>query len=308
MTFKAYMHVERLTSVDCEGLLENSNIVVTAKVDSTNSCVWYENGSVHAGSRTREVFPGPKDNANFAEWVYNGEDDEIKGIRALLEDYPHFRVFGEWMAKFVGHIKDYNQEAKYHMYIFDVWDDNQNCYLPDDEWRPILKNYGLEDWFVAILAVVDHPTYDDLLEIAKNNKFLLDSANHAGEGIVCKAHHWRNKYGRQQFGKLVLDEFVQGKKKPKNVALPGEVEREIVEFYITNAEISKAVAKICLINEVDVFDNKNPKLVGMLLSYMWKDFLEENIVDICKKFKTPIIDFAKLKGMCNTKVKKYIGL
>ena len=308
MTFKAYMHVERLTSVDCEGLLENSNIVVTAKVDSTNSCVWYENGSVHAGSRTREVFPGSKDNANFAEWVYNGEDDEIKGIRALLEDYPHFRVFGEWMAKFVGHIKDYNQEAKYHMYIFDVWDDNQNCYLPDDEWRPILKNYGLEDWFVAILAVVDHPTYDDLLEIAKNNKFLLDSANHAGEGIVCKAYHWRNKYGRQQFGKLVLDEFIQAKKVSKKVSLnPGEIEQMIVDTYITDAELGKSVAKTIVACNIDEFDTKNPKCVGMFINDVWNTLTDE-CGNWVKRFRAPIVDFSKLKGYCNNKAKAYINL
>lgn len=307
--FKSYQHIERWNSVDCEGLLDNDNLYIQAKVDSTNCSVWYD-GGVRAGSRKREVTP-EKDNAGFANWVLNSEDTEPVLLRKFVTENPNLRIYGEWMGatKFLGQIKDYTQEAKNHMYIFDVFDDDTGVYLDPADWQDMLTAYGLDPYFVKILAIVDKPTIETIAEIAQNNKFLLDNANHPGEGVVIKCYSWRNKYGRQQFGKLVLDEYKQAKKVSKKAVLnPGEIEMTIVDTYVTDAEISKAVAKICLINEVDAFDNKNPKLVGMLLSYMWKDFLEENIVDICKKFRAPIIDFGKLKGICNAKVRKYIKL
>lgn len=64
--FKSYMHVERLSSQDCEGLLDNDNVVVTAKVDATNACVWYdpEQNRLRTGSRKREINLN-KDNAGL---------------------------------------------------------------------------------------------------------------------------------------------------------------------------------------------------------------------------------------------------
>lgn len=312
--FKSYQHVERITSDACEGILENDNCVITAKIDGTNACVWLDTSEnpdwayLCTGSRKREINPND-DNAGFAEWVQESDDDEVCCLRELCHDHPDWIIYGEWLGafKFIGNIKDYNQEAKRAFWIFDVYDRERGCYLPDDEWRPVLAEGGLEQWFVKILATLDHPTYDDLLEIAKNNKFLLDNANHAGEGIVVKVPGWRNKYGHQVYGKLVLDEYAQEKKKNKSVRLPGDTEREIVDTYMTNAELSKTYAKIALACSVDTLDIKNGKHVGMFVSTVYRDLLEE-CPNWCKKMKNPVVDFAALKGLAQTKARKYIGL
>lgn len=307
--FKSYMHVERLSSQDCEGLLDNDNVVVTAKVDATNACVWYdpEQNRLRTGSRKREINLN-KDNAGFVEWIENSEDNEVYFLLKACSDHPQWIVYGEWMAKFVGQIKDYNQDAKYHMYIFDVFDRDKGYYLPDVEWREILATYGLEPWFVEVLAVLDHPTMDDIAEVAKNNKFLLDNASHPGEGVVCKVANWVNKYGRQMYGKLVLDEYQQSKKASKKVSLnPGEIEQMIVDTYITDAELGKSVAKTVVACNIDEFDTKNPKCVGMFVNDVWSTLCDE-CLDWCKRYKNPIVDFGKLKGVCQTKARKYIGL
>lgn len=307
--FKSYMHVERLSSQDCEGLLNNDSVVVTAKVDATNACVWYdvEKKQLRAGSRKREVNL-EKDNAEFAEWINNSEDNEVYFLLKACRDHPQWIVYGEWMAKFVGQIKDYNQDAKYHMYIFDVFDRDKGYYLPDVEWREILATYGLEPWFVEVLAVLDHPTMDDIAEVAKNNKFLLDNANHPGEGVVCKVANWVNKYGHQMYGKLVLDEYQQSKKASKKVSLnPGEIEQMIVDTYITDAELGKSVAKTVVACNIDEFDTKNPKCVGMFVNDMWNTLTDE-CGNWCKRYKNPIVDFGKLKGICQQKARNYIGL
>lgn len=305
--YKSYQHVERASAPACEGLLNNPRVFVEAKVDGTNACVWYEHREYHAGSRKREVSL-EDDNAGFAQWFFNSEDEEACGLRTCLLDHPDFYIYGEWMAKFVGQIKDYNQEAKYHFYIFDVYDAAKGEYLASDVWRPILAQYDLEPWFVEILAVLDYPTKEQIAEIAQNNKFLLDNADHPGEGVVLKCYEWRNQFGRQQWGKLVLDEYKREKARNKAVRLPGAVEQEIVEIYVSSAELAKTKMKVVTLCNVECFDSSNAKMVGMMINFVWRDLLEENILAICKRFKNPTIDFASLKGLCNIKTRKYLGL
>ena len=307
--FKSYTHVERLSSQDCAGILDNDVVNVTAKVDATNACVWYdpEQNRLRTGSRKREINLN-KDNAGFAEWIENSEDNEVYFLLKACSDHPQWIVYGEWMAKFVGQIKDYNQEAKYHMYIFDVYDREKGYYLSDQEWRTELAGYGLGPWFVELLATLDHPTMDEIAEIAKNNKFLLDNANHPGEGVVVKAPGWLNQYGHQVYGKLVLDEYQQDKKTSKKVSLnPGEIEQMIVDTYITDAELGKSVAKTVVACNIDEFDTKNPKCVGMFVNDVWNTLTDE-CGNWCKKFKMPVVDFGKLKGICQQKARNYIGL
>ena len=306
--FKSYMHVERLSSQDCVGILDNDVVNVTAKIDATNACVWYdeEKKQLRAGSRKREVNL-EKDNAGFAEWIENSEDNEVYFLLEVCRDHPQWIVYGEWMAKFVGQIKDYNQEAKYHMYIFDVYDREKGYYLSDQEWRTELTGYGLGPWFVELLATLDHPTMDDIAKIAKNNKFLLDNANHPGEGVVVKAPGWINQYGHQVYGKLVLDEYQQEKKKNKTVRVPGDIELEIIDLYVTTAELAKTYHKIVTANNVEILDVKNGKHVGMFISTVWHDLLQE-APNFVKKFRNPTIDFAALNGLCNIKSRQYLGL
>mgnify|MGYP006896824535 CR=1 FL=1 len=64
--YRPYLHVERLDSPACEGLLQNDMIVVTAKLDGTSACVYWDADleQVGAGSRKRALTE-MKDNAEF---------------------------------------------------------------------------------------------------------------------------------------------------------------------------------------------------------------------------------------------------
>lgn len=307
--YKSYQHICRINSEDCAGLQEQDNCYVFPKADGSNFCAWIDNGVIHCGSRKREISV-VEDNAFSAGWFFNSNDPEAEGMKLFLIDYPNLRIFGEWLGynKFIGQIKDYNQEAKAHVYIFDVFNDNTQEYLAYDVYAPLLEKYGLGKWTIKPIAIVDKPSDETLLGFAKNNKFLLDNANHAGEGIVVKCYEWRNKYGRQQFGKLVLDEFVQNKKISKKVSLqPGEVEQMIVDTYCTDAEFAKTREKVVVACNAEEFDTKNPKHVGMYVNLCWNDLCQE-CVNWSKKFKNPVVDFANLKGLCQQKARKYVGL
>ena len=308
--YRKYMHVQRLGDEEVEGILNNNPVYVTAKVDGTNCVIWYDGEKVCGGSRTRQLSQF-SDNAGFYAWLMS-DSSEAVALRQVVIDHPYWTIYGEWLgfAKFIGQIKTYDSFAKGHMYIFDVYDHEVEHYLPDPVWRNFLSSYGLEPYYVELLAVLDHPSYEDIVHVAESNKFLLTHAEHVGEGVVCKAPDFRNKWGRNVYGKLVLDEFKQRMKqnnKKKTPIVREGIESDIVDYWITDAEMTKAKAKVCVALEAEEFDKKNGKFIGYFLEMIWKDLLTE-MSAICKQYKNPIIDFRILRNASNTKGRKFLCL
>lgn len=306
-SFKAYQHVCRFGTEDTEGILQNPVVYITCKLDGTNSSVWYDidTDTICCGSRTREL-NSEKDNAGFYNWM-ESDNREPHLIRNFLLNYPNLRLYGEWLgtSKFVGAIKDYNHDALGFLYIFDVYDNDTQTFLDDMQWRKLLADNGLEEFCIPILAVLEYPVLEDIEKIAKTNKFLLDNANHCGEGVVVRAPGWRNKYGREQYAKFVLDEYKQFQKAPKKKETVENPEQWIIENYCTEAEISKAMAKVALTCGTDTFDPKAGKQVGMLLNMVWREAILEEAASWLKKLKNPIIDFSILDNLCKNKVREY---
>lgn len=305
--FKKYFHVERLGTKEVEGIL-NGTCYIQAKLDGTNASIWNDNGVIKCGSRNREINL-EKDNAAFAYWVHS-DNEEANNIKQLLMEYPHLTLYGEWMGlnRFVGVIKDYDERAKGHFWIFDVFNNTTERFIPDNQWRELLAEYGLTDFTVKTLAVLTNPTTEDVLNIAKNNKFLLSDTDHVGEGVVIKNYDFVNMYGRSAVGKIVLDEHKQkqnNKTTQRNNA--GEVEQRIVDLFLTDSELSKTKAKIALACGQD-FDIKDPKMVARYITTCFNDAILEECPNWTKKFKDPVVDFSKLRRLSVQKSRSYIGL
>lgn len=305
--YKSYIHVERLGRTETEGILDGK-CHIFPKIDGTNAVVFLDDyGVPQCGSRSR-VLTAEKDNAGFYSW-FNGENPEAKALRAFVKDWPHLIVYGEFGLNRVGKIKYYDPCANNRMWIFDIWSTVLERYLTYDEiWAIVTPNADLRESLVPCLAVLDNPTKEELAEIAKKERFLIyDGIDKAGEGIVIKNYEYRDKWGRYQVGKLVLDEYHQlSEYKPKQ---PREnVEEEIADYYVTDAEIGKAVAKVLNFLNMEKIDLKNGQFIGRTLNLTWTDFIEENMMDILKRYKNPILDFGKMRRACDLKVKKHIGL
>lgn len=306
--FVKFQHVERFGKEDTSGILQNNRVLVTPKIDGTNASIWVDDeGDIACGSRTRQL-SAEKDNAGFFAWVHS-DNPEAVAIRGFLADNPCYRIFGEFMGstKFIGSIKDYNSDALGQLWIFDVMDRNEH-YVDDRVWRAMFANCDdIANYCVPILAELNNPTMEDIEEIAKNNTFLLDHANHAGEGVVVRAPGWTNKYGRPQWAKFVLDEYKQVQKASKKKATVENPEQYIVDNYVTDAELSKALAKTELQFDEE-FDNHCGKHIGYLLQIVWQDCVLDEIKNWLKKLKNATIDFAVLKNMCDNKVKEYANI
>ena len=307
--YKSYTHVERLDSPECEGLLQNDYVVVTAKVDGTNACVYWDadKEQVGAGSRKRALTE-MKDNAEFYAFIRSGQEEAV-ALRRCITDHPHLIIYGEWLgsSKFVGSIKTYDSFSLGHMYIFDVYDTEKQEYLYEYIWRDIVAPYGLDQWCVKILGVLNHPTYEDVLALAEQNDFLLTNAENKGEGVVCKAQGWRDKYGRQTYGKIVLEDFKQrsrtAKHKPDIKA--GEIEKDIVEYFVTDSELAKAKEKTAIYFGEDF--RIEGKFMGYYLNCVFNDIIDE-MPFILKKYQMPTINFRALKAEAQNKARRFLGL
>lgn len=298
--YAKYTHVERLGTEECEGLLDNDCVYVSSKIDGTNACVFWdeETGALGAGSRTRTL-SAESDNAGFFAWA-TGDAQEAKLLREYCRAHPAQVVYGEWMGKdkLIGSFKGYDKRALGTLFIYDVLGEEAGGYLPEPTWREELAKAGLEPYFVKLLAVLDHPTEVDVLDLAKRNDFLIEGTGKVGEGVVCKVSGWKNQFGRMAYGKIVLDEFKRQGRKP---AFHGQVEPAIIEAFVTDAEIEKTIAKVCVACGTDEFDPASRKMMGMLISFSWKDLLGE-CPNWARKFRNPKVDLGTLQGLCSRRV------
>jgi hypothetical protein len=301
--FKKYIHVERLGELP--HFLEG-HIIVTPKVDSTNGSIWYDGNEIQCGSRNRKLSEG-KDNAGFWKWVHK-ESPQMADIIALLYSHPSLIIYGEWIpeTKFIGKIKTYDTSALGSFQIFDIFDTDSKRYVP----YTALHHYApIKDYLVPVLAEIDNPTVDELMEIADNNHYLLND-DCVGEGLVLRNEDYRDNFGNYHIAKIVLEEWKElaKTKKERSVESRKNCEQSIVDNYLTEAELSKTYWKICTRFDTDKINIRDGKMVGMMLNWSYKEAIIDELWVINKKYKKPVIDFQVLQDIAFAKTREFLGL
>lgn len=304
--YKSFTHVERLGTDETDGIL-NGTCYISPKLDGTSALVWSENGKVCAGSRIRKLFAA-SDNAGFYVWTQSSDEEAVK-IRELVLTNPHIILYGEFGVGRVANIKDYDVEAHNKLWIFDAFDTNKCEYLHPEIMIDMCSAFQIERYLLPYIKI-NNPTEEDIVKFAEENNYLLSNANHPGEGVVIRNPGFRNKCGNYVIAKFVRDEYLQRKAQKKNrtVSKRLDCEQEIIDYYVTDAELAKAKAKVCLALGLEEFDKKSGKCVGMFLNLVFRDAVLAEISDICKRWKRPIINFQELNNLCSIKARKYIGL
>lgn len=303
--FKPYLHVERLGKIEVDNILIGT-VRLTAKLDGTNASVWAdEDGRMRYGSRKREISV-EDDNAGFAAWM-KSDAEEVALLIRFCQANPNMIVYGEWGVSKVGAIKKYTKEAANKLWIFDIYSREEERYLTWDEFEAALIMYDLIDYRVKLLATLTNPTLDDIIKIANENTFLLEGTDTLGEGVVIRRDNYINCYGRYAVAKYVREDFRPDAPKVKKIIQAGEIEQDFINRYLTQSELEKAKAKTALACGEE-YVSGNGKFIGMFLNLLWKDALEENIVDFCKRAKNPQIDFAALNNLIKAEGRKFLGL
>lgn len=295
--FHKYQHIERLGTTEVNGILEGE-CYIFPKIDGTNGQVWLEDGQIKVGSRNREI-TSESDNAGCAKYIIeNHIFDEV------LRRYPDWHIFFEWLVPHT--IKYYEDSAWRRPYVFDVavYNAETDCYryLSYNHYSNILKQYDNIE-VIPTLGILINPSAKDIEYLLDSNTYLCKD-NKPGEGVVIKNYSFVNRFGRTTWAKVVRTEFKEKQhptSKPKQTV--EEVEKDIIEQYITKSLVEKEQAKI--INECGDWSSKYiPRLLGTI----WHTFIDEETFHFTKQFKNPTIDFKVLNRLCNEKIKEIIGI
>ena len=290
--YKSYQHIVRIGDDEVEGILDPFGgatiITVQPKIDGTNATIWYDN-EVKTGSRRREVTVG-SDNAGFAAAVSHSKE-----VNEFFSDPAHqgYRIYGEWLVH--NHVR-YEEDAYAHLYVFDVIDQFGN-YVPPEEWDSL----GLGLFCVPTIDQFDlkhEPDPMGRLTADMERSVYLTADGGPGEGIVIKRYgDWRNRYGNVLWAKMVRDEYRSAVHVGRRAADVNGLEVTIAEEFITRAYCEKELDKI------KVTDGWNETMIPRLLGSIWHEFVSEEMWNVLKRHKNPIIDFGRLQRAVYERIK-----
>jgi len=293
--FVKYQHLERYGTDETENITDGV-VYVFPKIDGTNGSIWL-NETIRAGSRNRELSLD-NDNAGFM-----GEVIIDERYHRFFAQYPDYRLYGEWLVPHS--LKTYQKDAWRKFYVFDVYKDGEDEAVHYEEYSSILDEFGIN--YIPPIAIIKNPTDEQILRcIEKCGMFLIENGAGLGEGIVLKNYHYRNKYERQTWAKIITNEFKTLHHLEMGAPLVNGskmVEEDIVESYVTAPFIEKEKAKI----EATLGPWRNEH-IPRLLGVVFHELVTEEIWNICKKYKNPKINFSLLNRMTIDKVKRTIGV
>ena len=293
MEFKKYQHIERFGNDEVQGI-ELGNCYIFPKIDGTNGSVWFD-GGLQAGSRKRQLSLD-EDNAGFYRWALNGGRHKLEEFFARTNN--EWRLYGEWLCPHS--LRTYRDDAWRKFYVFDVYDDVKEKYLPYDEYSPYLDDFGID--YIPPICLMKNATYENLLVEIENNTFLIQEGKGCGEGIVIKNYDYQNRFGRTIWAKMITNAF-----KEKHVREMGHtvklmkqmIEQEICDKYIDQPFVNKVYAKI--VNESQGW---NSKYIPRLFLSVYYDLINEELWNIIKKMKSPTINFKTLNALVVLKIKE----
>ena len=313
--FNRYVHVERYGRDEVAGIIDGT-VFVQPKIDGTNASVWYDADRDHicAGSRKREITP-EKDNAGFAEYIINSDDYVAQIIRDYCYKHPNLIVYGEWLgdptngSKMLGSLRKYLSKG---FFAFDVREMPRNdetgrnlgyVHPRDVRYRDLTLLLGSH--FVPS-TVLDHPTIEQVTELAESNHFNLPD-DVVGEGVVIKNYDYRDAYGNMQMAKIVLDEWRERQRKNRQMASLQGVETMFCDEVVTSAFLDKCRAKVSDKFRTE-FDTKDKRHMGMFMSLIVTDAISEDTYDFVKRNRFPTIDFGQLKGLIQKRGRDFVGV
>ena len=289
-SFLKYPHLERFGNVEVEGI-EHGIGYVFPKIDGTNASMWVDSDGVFRyGSRTRELSI-EHDNAGFMQAMQlTPYGDPYK---ALLTSKPYWRLYGEWLVPHS--LKDYRDDAWKKFYVFDVFDEIANAFVPYEDYYQELNGNGVD--VIPCYTKIKNGDYESFLRVAKEMKYLLKEDTGLGEGCVIKNYAYENKFGRVCWAKIVLAEF---KEKHVSTMGPSEVggelfEEKMAKALVTSHLVEKEYNKIAL-------EGWSSKSIPRLLETVYRCVVVEELYDYLKK-NNGTINFKTLKHFVNREVK-----
>lgn len=289
--FKRYQHIEKYNTEAGEGI-ELGKVYVFPKLDGSNASVWLAEDQIEikAGSRNRELSLH-NDNQGFYKYIL----EDCDNVHHYLYKYPTHRLFGEWLIPHS--LKTYAEKTWRKFYIFDVMVNDQ--YLNYDLYKEQLDEFSLD--YIPAICSLENGSSEQFYHQLTNSTFLIEDGNGIGEGIVLKNYDFINKFGHTIWAKIVRAEFkALHAKTMGHPEMKGSttVELKIAEKYITKHFVEKEYAKI--VNELNGWQSKD---IPRLFNTIFYELVNEDLWDILKTFKDPVINFRSLRNFIIHQIK-----
>ena len=280
MTYKTYPKIHRLGKEETDNILD-WEIIVQEKVDGANVSIFWHEGEVRCGTRTR-MLPKEESFRGFQETV-----NANTKIADFLKENHDLILYGEWLVK---HTITYPDEAYEKIYLFDIYSTVLDEWYDQESVQEIAEKLELQ--YPHIFAT-------GKLTIEEINEFVGKSAiAPAGEGVVIKARDFVNKFGDHCYAKVVHEKF----KESNAIVFGGNNkhsetywEMYVVNKYCTTGRVQKIMQKLQSQTDARLSVEHTSQVAGTC----YHDLITEEAWEIAKK--VPALDFKKLRNLCHRK-------
>ena len=249
MKQKHFIDIQNIREEDTE--LRNRNtyafdtdciIQITEKFDGSNACACWdsETNQMVAFSRKQEL--DYKNTLNgFWNYVMNFSDE----VKSWFKRYFDWRIYGEWSNK---NKIIYNDTGKIkHWYVYDIYDDTNKCWLPQNIVKEFCKNIGLE--------YIHELYYGNFISWEHCRSFMNSPAyGDKQEGIIVKNQTKLNNWDDHDikapcYLKIVNESFKESMKTKEKIIDPEKENakaeaRRIMESICTKNRIEKELYKM----------------------------------------------------------------
>ncbi len=295
MAFRKYRKIHRLGAEENEGILIGK-CAVQEKIDGANTSVWFEDGFIRCGTRTQIINGGDKDTFNgFLHYVQTEES-----FKKIFAAFPTLRLYGEWLVR---HTISYKETAYRQWYLFDYVDRDseeiktegedreRSRYAYPDEVYTLAETFGFKT--PKLFGIFENPTIDQIKGFVGQTDL-----GDKGEGVVIKNFDFVNKFGDQEYAKIVTEDFKENNAivfGGNNKHSDNYWEMYVVNKYMTLPRIQKIMNKI----QPTVDRRLGMPHTARIIQTAYHDLITEEAWEIQKK--CPKIDFKILSRVATRK-------
>lgn len=285
MVHIAYPKIKHLDAEETFWILDYY-CYVQEKLDGANLSVWLENWDMYVGSRS-QIVGSPKVKEGFrgaVEYCMNH-----KGIAAIFNHYPNYRLFGEWLVK---HSIPYPQECYQKFYLYDMFNEDTKEFLTPNIVCAIAREFWVN--YPEILLEWKMLSPEQIKEVVGTSKIAQ-----AWEGVVIKAPEFTNKFFEKQYAKMVTENFKEANKLSFGCSAKHDIELNFATTFVSIPRLLKIINKIEQGHDRKVKRSDIPQLLWM----MWHDVFTEELWGYVKKHHEPTIDFKKMERYVTDRTK-----
>ena len=225
-----------LTEANTGGFHVGDHIVVQIKFDGANASFRYDEGSGKLNAFSRKQ-PLSFNNTLSGFWNFVELLDSRKFV-----NYPNYVFFGEWAVK---NKIVYKPEFRKVWLMYDVYDVENQCYLPQSEVKRLADELGFT--YIYVLYDGDFISWEHCRSLMSEVVY----SESIEEGIVVKnMTHLNNPNSREPFVlKIVSDKFSEVRKirvreiDPEKEAIKAKAQ-EIVNQIVTHRRVEKELYKM----------------------------------------------------------------